>query len=153
MAIHFLNQDVKFTLKNKTKIRYWISAVINQHKKQLGVISYLFCDDEHIYDINVSFLKHNTYTDIITFDYVEGDTVSGDIVISVERVKDNARSLGVPFEQELHRVIIHGVLHLLGFKDKNPKDAALMRRKEEECLILYDRLSDSVSRETIMVLV
>jgi rRNA maturation RNase YbeY len=94
-----------------------------------------------VYDANVRFLNHDTYTDIITFDYVEGNLVSGDILISVDRVMDNARMLSVSFERELHRVVIHGVLHLLGFKDKSDADAAVMRQKEEESLSLLDAIS------------
>ena len=128
---------------------------------RVGKINYLFCSDEYVYDANVKFLNHDTYTDIITFDTVEGDSVSGDIMISIDRVGENAKNFGctfehelhrviihgvlhllggkqfaVGFEEELHRVVIHGVLHLLGFKDKLDADAALMRQKENESLEL-----------------
>ena len=108
--------------------------------KRVGSINYLFCDDAHLLGINQSFLNHDTYTDIITFDYVVGDMVSGDIVISVERVKENALLFASPFEKELHRVIIHGVLHLLGQGDKSDKEAEEMRKKEEEALAVWDTI-------------
>ena len=107
---------------------------IKKHNKFLGTISYQFCSDEHIFDVNVSYLNHDTYTDIITFDYVEGNLISGDILISIDRVGENAKKFGVDFEQEFHRVLIHGVLHLLGFKDKSDEESAIMRQKENEAL-------------------
>lgn len=121
-------------------MKKWISEVIKRHGKMLGKISYRFCSDDFIFDVNVKFLNHDTYTDIITFDYVSGNVVSGDILISIDRVGENALQLGVPFDRELHRVIIHGVLHLLGFKDKSDADAAQMRAKEEESLALLDAM-------------
>ena len=142
MAISFSNEEISFTLKNKSLLKKWISEVISFHQKRTGVISYLFCNDERVHDVNLAYLDHDTYTDIITFDYVEGNLVSGDIVISIDRVKENAHTFNVPFEQELHRVIIHGVLHLLGFKDKSESDAALMRSKEDECLKFLETLTE-----------
>lgn len=140
MSVFFSNSDIYFDLQNQTLIKKWISEVIKTYGKKLGKINYLFCSDEYVYDANVRFLNHDTYTDIITFDYVEGNLVSGDIMISVDRVGENAKNLNVPFEQELHRVIIHGVLHLLGFKDKSESDAAIMRGKENESLKLLESL-------------
>ena len=140
MSVFFSNSDIYFDLQSQTLIKKWISEVIKTYGKKLGKINYLFCSDEYVYDANVRFLNHDTYTDIITFDYVEGNLVSGDIMISVDRVGENAKNLNVPFEQELHRVIIHGVLHLLGFKDKSESDAAIMRGKENESLKLLESL-------------
>ena len=140
MSVFFSNSDIYFDLQSQTLIKKWISEVIKTYGKKLGKINYLFCSDEYVYDANVRFLNHDTYTDIITFDYVEGNLVSGDIMISVDRVGENAKNLNVPFEQELHRVIIHGVLHLLGFKDKSESDAAIMREKENESLKLLESL-------------
>ena len=137
MAISFTSENITFTLKNKTKIRKWIAEVIRRAGKRLGDLGYVFCDDENLLQANIEYLQHDTYTDIITFDYVEGDIISGDMMISVDRVGENAQTFGVDFEQELHRVIIHGVLHLLGQKDKSEKDAARMRKLEEEALRLY----------------
>ena len=136
MSVYFANHDVDFELHNDLLIRNWISKVVSNHGKKIGKISYLFCSDSYIIEINNTFLHHDTFTDIITFDYVEGNLVSGDILISVDRVRDNAAIFDVPFSQELYRVIIHGVLHLLGFKDKADEDAKVMRKKEEESLLL-----------------
>ena len=138
MAVHFFNDDVDFSISDETLLKKWINLVVTNHKKRLGKITYLFCSDEKIYQTNVRFLNHNTYTDIITFDYVENDLISGDIIISIDRVEENARVFNVSFEQELQRVIIHGLLHLLGFKDKSPEDEAMMRRKEDESLALLN---------------
>ena len=108
--------------------------------KRVGNISYLFCDDEYLLGVNQQFLNHDTYTDIITFDYVVADLISGDIMISVDRVGENAVKFGVPFETELHRVIIHGVLHLLGQGDKSDIEAAEMRSQEENALALWNEM-------------
>lgn len=138
MAITFSVEEIKFVLKEKQRIRHWITAVIKQQQKRVGDIGYLFCGDEYLLNVNKEYLNHDTYTDIITFDYVEGDLVSGDIMISVDRVGENAQSFGVSFEQELHRVIIHGILHLLGQADKSEEDSKEMRRKEDEALMLWE---------------
>ena len=140
MSVFFSNADIDFSFDKKETIKKWIAEIISRHGKKLGKITYLFCSDEMIYDYNVRFLNHDTYTDIITFDYVEGNLISGDIIISVDRVGENAKSFSYSFESELHRVIIHGVLHLLGFKDKSPDDAAMMRQKENESLQILDSL-------------
>ena len=140
MAITFSNNEVKFSLKEKTRLKKWIGEVIKKEKKRVGEIAYQFCDDEYILQVNREYLDHDTYTDIITFDYVEGDLVSGDILISIDRVGENAEKFGCPFEQELHRVIIHGVLHLLGGKDKTPAEAETMRKKENQALALFDQI-------------
>ena len=108
--------------------------------KSVGNVNYLFCDDEYLLGVNRQYLDHDTYTDIITFDYVAGGLISGDILISYERVGENAAKFGVPFEQELHRVIVHGVLHLLGQGDKSDEESAQMRRLEEEALLLWNEL-------------
>ena len=141
MSIFFSNADVDFTLPDVDRIKKWISVIVKNHGKSVCKINYLFCSDEYIYDANVRFLNHDTYTDIITFDYVEGVLLSGDILISVDRVGDNASKFSTSFERELRRVIIHGVLHLIGFKDKSEKDASVMRQKEEESLMIYESLS------------
>ena len=118
----------------------WLSEVVKRRGKSVGNINYLFCDDEYLLGVNWQYLQHDTYTDIITFDYVAGGLVSGDIMISVERVGENATGFGVPFEQELHRVIVHGVLHLLGQGDKSDDEATEMRRQEEESLVLWNTM-------------
>jgi probable rRNA maturation factor len=134
MAISFQNQDIVFTLKEKIKTRNWIKQIITAEKKKPGDLSFVFTSDAALLEINKQFLNHNTYTDIITFDYCEEDVVNGDILISVERVKENAEKFGVTPDQELKRVMIHGVLHLCGYKDKSKADAALMRKKEDWAL-------------------
>jgi rRNA maturation RNase YbeY len=140
MSIRFASQDIDFELLEVEKVKNWISQVIQLRGKRVGNISYLFCDDEYLLGVNQQYLDHDTYTDIITFDYVAADLISGDIMISIDRVEENAAQFGVPFGQELHRVIIHGVLHLLGQGDKSDDEAAEMRRQEEESLALWNTM-------------
>lgn len=140
MAITFTVQDVDFALKEKSKVKKWISETVKQYGKRVGDIGYLFSTDDFVLSTNIEYLQHDTYTDIITFDYVEGDVISGDILISVDRVKENAEIFGVTFERELHRVIIHGIHHLLGQGDKTDPEAAEMRRRENDSLQLFEQL-------------
>ena len=140
MAIYFSTENMDFELSDESRVKNWISAVVSAQRKRVGNLSYLFCDDAYLIEINRTYLNHDTYTDIITFDYVEGDIVSGDIMISVERVRENASLFNSSFEQELRRVIIHGVLHLLGQADKSEEEAAAMRRKEESALALWNTI-------------
>lgn len=115
----------------------WISSIVSKHQFELSSLSYIFCDDEQLYKINLEHLNHDTYTDIITFDYSdEASTLEGDIYISLDRIKDNAIELGKSFDEELHRVLIHGVLHLLGYNDKTVAEKEVMREKENTCLSL-----------------
>lgn len=137
MAITFTQNEVALTLRERMRLRRWITRVVEGAGKHVGEIGYVFCGDENLLQINRRFLNHDTYTDIITFDYVSGDVVSGDIMISVDRVRENAVTLGNPFVQELHRVMIHGVLHLLGQGDKSPEEACCMRAREEEALRMW----------------
>lgn len=140
MAIRFTVQDINFELQKEENVKKWLSEVIKRRGKRVGNISYLFCGDNHMLEVNRRYLNHDTYTDIITFDYVAADLISGDILISVERVGENAQKFGVPVEQELHRVIVHGVLHLLGQGDKSDAEAKEMRRQEEESLALWNMM-------------
>ena len=140
MPIRFTSQNIDFELPQTEKVKKWITQVVLQRGKRVGNISYLFCDDEYLLGVNQRFLNHDTYTDIITFDYVVADLISGDIMISVDRVGENAEKFGVPHVQELHRVIIHGVLHLLGQGDKSDSEATEMRRQEEESLTLWNAM-------------
>lgn len=140
MAISFSAQNIDFELEDKVKVKKWVSDIVQAQGKRVGQIGYLFCDDAYLIEANRTYLNHDTFTDIITFDYVEGDVVSGDIMISVERVKENASLFNASFDQELHRVIIHGVLHLLGQKDKSELEAAEMRNKEEAALVLWNTI-------------
>lgn len=134
MAISFTNHEIKLTLKHKTRLKNWISEVIKQHKKQNAGLNFIFTGDEQLLIINRQYLSHNTYTDIITFDYSEDKKISGDIFISTERVYENSKKFKTDFETELHRVMIHGVLHLLGYKDKKQSDKSRMRKQEDRAL-------------------
>lgn len=117
----------------------WIKAVAATYGKRVGEIGYLFVDDEHILDVNNQYLGHDYYTDIITFDYCEGDVLNGDLVISLDTVRSNAELFGKPYEEELHRVIIHGVLHLCGLNDKGPGERELMEAAENRALALLKK--------------
>ena len=134
MPISFQNQNVTFTLAEKTRLRFWITNVIKNEGKRCGQINFVFTTDQDLLAANIQFLDHNTYTDIITFDNCESNRIIGDILISIERVKDNALKFKVHFKEELHRVIIHGVLHLCGYKDKKANEKKLMRIKENLAL-------------------
>jgi len=133
-------EGVKFPNIKKRETSNWIRKVAATYGKKVGEVGYMFVNDDKILEVNNEFLGHDYYTDIITFDYVAADLISGDIMISVDRVGENAKNFGVPFEQELYRVIIHGVLHLLGQGDKTDPEAAEMRRQEEEALSLWNTM-------------
>ena len=132
--------ETEFNLQNSEEVASWISKIITKEKREEGEISYIFCDDEYLHKLNVEFLKHDTLTDIISFDNSLGNQINGEIFISIERVKENASTFNTTFENELHRVIIHGVLHYCGYKDKTKKDADLMRVKENKALSFRDFL-------------
>jgi probable rRNA maturation factor len=134
MAILFHTLDADPQLKQKNALKRWISDCIFLENKKPGDINVIFCSDEHLLGMNRTHLNHDYYTDIITFDFGEGDTVSGDLYISFDRVKDNANQNGTSLQNETYRVIIHGVMHLCGYKDKQKKDIVVMRQKEEKCL-------------------
>ena len=137
LPIEFFSEDVEFELENPDQVAEWINNVIEQHDQELVSLTYVFCSDDYLHEMNVSYLDHDTLTDIITFDNADEEgIVEGDIFISIDRVKDNSKDLGTTFENELHRVIIHGVLHLLGFKDKTEEQQALMRKQEDSSLSL-----------------
>lgn len=129
--------ETDFKISNETDFSKWISEVITSEFYVLGEINYVFCDDDYLHKINVEYLDHDTLTDIITFDNSIGTMIYSDIVISVERVADNAKDFNVSFEEELKRVIIHGVLHLCGYKDKSKDEDALMRLKENEKIKMF----------------
>jgi len=128
------NYETDFKLNNEQTTSEWITACIENESFEAGEINYIFCDDDYLHKINVEFLEHDTLTDIISFDYTMGKLVSGDIFISINRVEDNAKDFKVAFEEELHRVIIHGILHYMGYKDKSDEEKQLMRDKENSCL-------------------
>ena len=131
------NYESDFTLEQEDNYASWIETIIESENKILGEISYIFCDDEYLHTINMQYLNHDTLTDIISFDYTEGDIISGDIFVSIERVIVNAKDFNVPFDEELKRVLAHGVLHYCGYKDKSDADALVMRSKEEEKIKLF----------------
>lgn len=131
------NYETDFELENEAQYEDWISRIIESEGFDEGEINYIFCDDEYLHKINLEYLDHDTLTDIISFDYTVGNLIQGDIFVSVERVQDNANDFNVSFEEELKRVLSHGVLHYCGYKDKSPNDEALMRSKEEEKMQMF----------------
>jgi rRNA maturation RNase YbeY len=132
--------ETDFTLSDPEKISSWISEIIKNENHELGEVSYIFCDDAYLHKLNVQFLDHDTLTDVISFDNSLGDQIHGEIYISVERVRENAKEFSESFEDELHRVIIHGMLHFCKYKDKTEEEALLMRTKENEALKLLSDL-------------
>jgi rRNA maturation RNase YbeY len=127
----YYHSECDFQIQNEVSISKWLKDSIANENKELGEINYIFCEDNYLLKKNQEYLNHNTLTDIITFDYSEGNKLSADIFISVERVKENAVIFAVSFEQELKRVIIHGILHLMGYKDKSEEESKIMRSKED----------------------
>ena len=137
LPIHFFSEDVAFTLKQKLRVRNWINQTIISEGYKLGELSFIFSSDEYLLNINREYLKHDTYTDIITFDNSEQENrIVGDIFISIERIQENSRKFTVNERDELHRVMIHGTLHLLGYPDKGKEAKAVMTGKEDHYLSL-----------------
>lgn len=132
--------ETKFELSDKERISTWLGNVIVEEGKSEGDITYVFCDDAYLHKINLEFLQHDTLTDIISFDYSLGNQVHGEIYISIERVIENASNFDTTFENELHRVMVHGILHYCGYKDKLEVEASLMRDKENRALELLSTL-------------
>lgn len=131
------NYESEFNLDNETEVANWLATVILSESKKEGEINYIFCDDLYLHKINLEYLNHDDLTDIISFDYTMGNEIAGDIFISVERVRENAIDFKVSFEEELKRVMVHGVLHYCGYKDKSKADEWLMRSKENDKLALF----------------
>jgi rRNA maturation RNase YbeY len=131
------NYESEFNLDNETEVANWLAVVILSESKKEGEINYVFCDDLYLHKINLEYLNHDDLTDIISFDYTMGNEIAGDIFISVERVRENAIDFKVSFEEELKRVMVHGVLHYCGYKDKGEADEWLMRSKENDKLALF----------------
>lgn len=136
LPIHFFCEDINYRLTQKSELRDWLYLVVTDHSKKIKQVNYIFCTDQYLRQINKRFLRHNDYTDIITFDYAEDDHIQSDVFISLERVRDNAATYNVTVTNELHRVLVHGLLHLVGYKDKSPDEKALMTQKEEYYLSL-----------------
>ncbi|MDD4847658.1 MAG: rRNA maturation RNase YbeY [Bacteroidales bacterium] len=135
--IHFFNENISYTIRHKNNIKKWLTEAIIHEGYQCGEISIILCDDAYLVPLNQQYLNHDTLTDIITFDYSEKELISGDLYISFERVKENSLQYSENVYNELLRVMVHGVLHLCGYKDKTPKDEKLMREKENENLSKY----------------
>lgn len=131
------NYETEFELAQETLFSDWLSAVITSERKKEGEINYIFCDDDYLHKINLEYLNHDTLTDIISFDYSIGNEIHGDIFVSVERVLDNANDFNVSFIEELKRVLVHGVLHYCGYKDKTDAEVLVMRSKEDEKIKLF----------------
>lgn len=138
MAINFTPHEVKVNLRNKTKLKAFLKDQFAREGQKLKGLQYVFCSDDYLLEINKQFLNHDTFTDIVTFELSEDpDVTEGEIYISIDRVKENAKKYEVAEEQELHRVIFHGALHLCGYKDKSKEESTRMREKENEYLHLY----------------
>ena len=138
--IRFYNEDTTFRFTKKTLCRSWLKLVAESEVKRLGDISIIFCSDPYILDVNLRYLGHDYYTDIITFDYCKGDVLSGDLFVSIDTVKENAVFYGTDFSDELDRVIVHGILHLIGYDDHSETDITVMRSKENYYLDILHRL-------------
>ena len=128
--IRYFQEDIRFELKQKLQNNRWLKMVAGSEMRRLGAINVIFCSDNYILDVNMKYLQHDYFTDIITFDYCEKDVLSGDLFISIDSVRENALYYGTEFSDELNRVMVHGLLHLIGYDDHTEKDVAVMRQKE-----------------------
>lgn len=138
MAISFTTADVSYRITASQRVKNWLKSVIEQEDRTLGAVTVVWCSDEYLLGVNRQFLDHDYYTDIITFDYTEGDKVSGDLMISLDRIKDNSKKFNTMFHVEQLRVLVHGILHLCGYKDKTKDEEKLMREKENFYLEKYE---------------
>ena len=136
-GVFFQSEDIEFSLQDADVITNWINAIISREGCRLSSLNIVCCSDEYLHQINLNYLQHDTLTDIITFPYADPPDIQGDILISIDRIEDNAADLGISFSDELHRVIIHGVLHLCGYGDKTPAEKKVMTEKEDEALALF----------------
>ncbi|MCI6525628.1 MAG: rRNA maturation RNase YbeY [Bacteroidales bacterium] len=138
--IRYFCEDIRFTYKNKLANNRWLKMVAGSEIRKIGDINIIFCSDNYILDVNMKYLQHDYFTDIITFDYCEGKVLSGDLFISVDSVRENSIEFGTDFEEELHRVIVHGVLHLIGYDDHTEEDKKVMRQKENYYLQMRSQI-------------
>lgn len=138
--IRYFCEDIRFTYKNKLANNRWLKMVAGSEIRKIGDINVIFCSDNYILDVNMKYLQHDYFTDIITFDYCEGKVLSGDLFISVDSVRENSIEFGTDFEEELHRVIVHGVLHLIGYDDHTEEDKKMMRQKENYYLQMRSQI-------------
>lgn len=134
MSIQFFNESTGMPEINQAKAAAWLEETANSENKETGDCNIIFCSDDYLLDINKQYLDHHNYTDIVTFDYSEDNTIAGDLFISTDRIAENAKSFDVPFDQELHRVMVHGILHLCGYGDATDEEKKLMRSKEDNYL-------------------
>lgn len=139
--IIFQSEDIDFQLTDEINVAQWITSIIHKEKCRLSGLNFIFCSDDYLHQINVTYLDHDTFTDIITFPYAEPPIIKGDIFISIDRIQDNAQQLKTPVMNELLRVIIHGVLHLCGYGDKTSEEKKKMTQKEDDALQLYGQAS------------
>ena len=139
--IRYFSESIKFDLKGKLANNRWLRFVAEAEAKRIGEVNIIFCSDPYILDVNINYLGHDYYTDIITFDYVEGDVLSGDLFISIDSVRENASFYGAEFSTELRRVIVHGLLHLIGYDDHTPEEQKEMRSKEDYYLSLIESVT------------
>lgn len=130
MPVHFHNEEVSFSFDNKREVSLWLKSVVSSFQKELGVINVIFCNDQYLLKVNQTYLNHDYFTDIITFNYNENNLISGDLFISIDRVKENAINQKMEFNVEIHRVIVHGVLHLCGLNDQSKQEKEIMRGRE-----------------------
>lgn len=141
MAINFFEEETTFRLDKRQKRKKWLKSIADSEEFKILDLNYIFCSDEYLYNINIEYLNHDTYTDIITFDNSEEeDKIEGDIFISIDRVEENSKKLQVPIEDELSRVISHGLFHLMGYKDKKKEEVEMMRTKEEFAINLFQKI-------------
>ena len=138
--IRYFCEDIRFTYKNKLANNRWLKMVAGSEIRKIGDINVIFCSDNYVLDVNMKYLQHDYFTDIITFDYCEGKVLSGDLFISVDSVRENSIEFGTDFEEELHRVIVHGVLHLIGYDDHTEEDKKVMRQKENYYLQMRSQI-------------
>ncbi len=134
--IRYFNEDIHFVLKDKLVNNRWLKLVAGSEIRSIGDVNIIFCSDKYILDVNLRYLHHDYYTDIITFDYCEGKKLSGDLFISIDTVRENALEYGVEFDDELHRVMVHGLLHLIGYDDHSPEEEKIIHEKEDYYLKL-----------------
>ena len=138
--IRYFYEDTDFQFKPKSLTKQWLKTVAASEMKKIGNVNVIFCSDNYILDVNIRYLSHDYFTDIITFDYCEGNTLHGDIFVSLDTVRSNAAEFGATFDNELHRILIHGILHLCGQADKTPEARAEMTRKENDALTLLTQI-------------
>lgn len=145
MIITYHTDGVNMPLINECFIQEWIKQIASKYERRAGEIAYIFCSDKKILEVNRTYLQHDYYTDIITFDYCKSDLISGDLFISLDTVKSNSEQFNTPYQEELHRTIIHGILHLCGINDKGPGEREIMEQAENEALAIYKSIAQITS--------